>query len=127
MAPWAAGVRERRQTYEGCQDLHQTPSVLAAASGGGRVLRDRAPPSFGPRQEGLRICFETPEDGQELRENPASAAYPIAAQHVIVRRNMEPVKNQQVISQNSALPRAACPARRWVSRAAPRALRSACA
>src|SRR5438034_10955771 len=72
MAPWAACLRERRRTYEGCRDLHQTRSVLAAVSGGGRGLREREPPSLGPMQEDLRICFETPEDGQEPRGNQRS-------------------------------------------------------
>src|SRR5438445_7474087 len=74
MAPWAACLRERRRTYEGCRDLHQTRSVLAAVSGGGRGLREREPPSFGPMQEDLRTCFETSEDGQEPRGNHASGA-----------------------------------------------------
>src|SRR5262249_15130578 len=87
MAPWAAGVRERRRTYEGCRDLHQTRSVLAAVSGGGGALQ-RGPPSFGPLPEDLRICFETPEDGQEPRGNRASEAAYIASQHYLVRCNM---------------------------------------
>src|SRR5262249_23338394 len=86
MAPWAAGVRERRRTYEGCRDLHQTRSVLAAVSGGGRALREREPPSFGPMQEDIRICFETPEDGQEPRGNRASEAAYIASQHYLFLR-----------------------------------------
>src|SRR6266550_9379008 len=74
MAPWAVCVRERRRTYEGCRDLHQTRSVLAAVSGGGRGLREREPPSFGPMQADLRICFEMLEDGQEPHGNHASEA-----------------------------------------------------
>src|SRR2546428_10046535 len=88
MAPWAACLRERRRTYEGCRDLHQTRSVLAAVSGGGRGLREREPPSLGPMQEDLRICFETPEDGQEPRGNHASEAPHIASQNIVVRCNM---------------------------------------
>src|SRR5262249_36516786 len=60
--------------YEGCRDLHQTRPVLATVSGGGRALREQEPPSFGPMQEGIRICFETPEDGQDPRGNHASGA-----------------------------------------------------
>src|SRR5262245_59038878 len=71
MAPWAACLRERRRTYEGCRDSHQTRSVLVGVSAGGG-LREREPLSFGPMQEDLRICFETPEDGQEPRGNHAS-------------------------------------------------------
>src|SRR5207253_3011328 len=74
MASWAACVRERRRTYEGCRDLHQTRSVLAAVSGGGRALRERDPPSFGPTQVDLRICFEILEDGQDPQGNRASGA-----------------------------------------------------
>ena len=87
MAPLATGVRERRRTSEGCRDLHQTRSVLAAVSGG-RALRDHEPLSFGPMQEDPRICFETLEDGQEPRGNRASgihlyciARYHCALQH----------------------------------------------
>src|SRR5262249_14987136 len=76
MPPGAAGLQERRRTYEGCRDLHQTRSVLAAVSGVGRAPRERVPPSFGPLQEGLRIWFETPEEGQEPRGNRASGARP---------------------------------------------------
>src|ERR1700756_5593019 len=98
MAHWAACVRERRRTYEDCRDLHQTRSVLAAVSGGGRGLREREPPSFGPMQEDLRTCFETPEDGQGPRGNHASGAPHIASQHILVRCNMatprHEVKNQ---------------------------------
>src|SRR4029453_17864945 len=88
MAPWAACLRERKRTYEGCRDLHQTRSVLAAVSGGGWRLRERELPSFGPMQEDLRICFETPEDGQEPRGNHASEAPHIASQNIVVRCNM---------------------------------------
>src|SRR6478752_4706353 len=70
MAPWAAGIRERRRTCEGCRDLHQTRSVLAAVSGDGRALRE--PPSFGPMQEDLRIYFERLEGVQEPCGNRAS-------------------------------------------------------
>src|SRR6266540_3806535 len=59
MAHWAACLRERRRTYEGYRDLHQTRSVLVAVSGGKWGLREREPPSFGPMQEDPRICFET--------------------------------------------------------------------
>jgi|SRR2546430_10789881 hypothetical protein len=88
MARWVAAVRERRRTYEGCRDLHQTRSVLAAVSGGRPALREREPPSFGPMQEDLRICFETPEGGQEPRGKGASGDTYIASQHIIVRCNM---------------------------------------
>src|SRR6266568_1585431 len=88
MARWAACVRERRRTYEGCRDLHQTRSVLAAVSGGWRGLREREPPSFGPMQEDLRICFETPGGEQEPRGNHASEALHIASQNIVVRCNM---------------------------------------
>src|SRR2546430_13758278 len=88
MARWVAAVRERRRTYEGCRDLHQTRSVLAAVSGGRPALREREPPSFGPMQEDLRICFETPEGGQEHRGKGASGDTYIASQHIIVRCNM---------------------------------------
>ena len=43
-------------------------------SGGGRGLREREPPSFGPMQADLRICFEMLEDGQEPHGNHASEA-----------------------------------------------------
>src|SRR6266550_5282810 len=76
MAPWLACVREHRRSYEGCRDLHQTQLVLAAVSGGGRGLREREPPSFGPMQADLRTYFEMPEDGQEPRGNHASEAFP---------------------------------------------------
>src|SRR5215831_16477731 len=86
MAPRAACVRERRRTYAGCRDLHQTPPVLAAVSGGRQALRERDPPSFGPRQEDLRICFETPEYGQEPQGHASEAPCCIAI--IIVRCNM---------------------------------------
>src|SRR5215468_11292790 len=86
MAPGAACVRERRRTYAGCRDLHQTPPVLAAVSGGRQALRERDPPSFGPRQEDLRICFETPEYGQEPHGHASEA--PCCIANIIVRCNM---------------------------------------
>src|SRR6516164_8648389 len=81
MAPWAAGLWERRRTYGGCRDLHQNRSVLAAVSGGGRAPHQQEPPSFGPRLEDLRICFE-------IRESRASAPLHIASQNIIVHCNM---------------------------------------
>src|SRR6516165_10667049 len=81
MAPWAAGLWERRRTCEGCRDLHQNRSVLAAVSGGGRAPHQQEPPSFGPRLEDLRICFE-------IRESRASAPLHIASQNMIVHCNM---------------------------------------
>src|SRR6516162_9907807 len=78
MAPLVANVRERRRTYEGRRDLHRTRLVLAAVSGG-PALRGRGPPSFGPIQEDLRICFETTEDGKESRVDRASGTDRIAA------------------------------------------------
>jgi len=57
-------------------------------SGGRPALREREPPSFGPMQEDLRICFETPEGGQEHRGKGASGDTYIASQHIIVRCNM---------------------------------------
>src|SRR5262249_11626667 len=103
MAPWAAGVRERRRTYEGCRDLHQTRSVLAAVSGGGRALREREPPSFGPMEEDIRICFETPEDGQEPRGNRASEG-PILHRNIVLCVATWPAsgmesRSEQVISR----------------------------
>src|SRR5437899_2242684 len=88
MARWAAGLRGRRRTCEGCRDLHQTRSVLAAVSGRGRGLREREPPSFGPMQEGARICFEMVRYGQKTRGDPASEALLIALQHIVVQCNM---------------------------------------
>jgi hypothetical protein len=73
--------------------LHQTRSVLAAVSGGWRGLREREPPSFGPMQEDLRICFETPEDGQAPRGNHASKAPHTASQNNFVRRNIAPPRD----------------------------------
>src|SRR5262249_33843583 len=102
MAHWAACLRGRRRTYEGSRDLHQTRSVLAAVPGGRWGLRQREPPSFGPMQEDLRICFETPGDWQEPRGKHASGALHIASQNIIVRCNIarprNEVKNLQVIS-----------------------------
>src|SRR5262249_33723772 len=89
MAPWAEGVRERGRTYEGCRDLHQTRLVLAAAWLGGGALRERERPSFELMPEGLRISFETNEDGEELLESCALHAH-IASQHIFVHCNMEP-------------------------------------
>src|SRR4029450_1948958 len=88
MAPWAVCLRERRRTYEGCRDLHQTRSVLAAVSGGWRGLREPEPPSFGPMQEELRICFATAGDGQEPRGNHALKTPHIASQNIVVRCNI---------------------------------------
>src|SRR6266536_1115739 len=93
MAPWTADVQERRRTYEGCRDLHQTRSVLAALSGGGRALREREPPFFGPMQEDLRICFETPEDGQEPRGGRAWGADPYCSAEYLVRCNMASLRD----------------------------------
>src|SRR5262245_40325919 len=93
MAPWVACVRERRRTYEGCRDLHQIRLVLAAVWGGARALHASEQPFFVPMQEGLRICVETPEDGQELPGTCASAAPYIASQNIIVRRNMVSLRN----------------------------------
>src|SRR5262249_11844300 len=91
-----AGVRERRRTYEGCRDLHQTRSVLAAVSGGGWALRDHEPPSFGPMQEDPRICFERPEDGQEPRGIRASGAHLYCtAQHHCALQHGEPQRCSQ--------------------------------
>src|SRR6516164_11548376 len=93
MAPRAAGVRERRRTYEGCRDLCQTRSVLAAVPGGGLALREREPLSFEPMREDLRICFERPEDGQEPRVNRAWDAPHIAAQHIVVHCSMASLRD----------------------------------
>ena len=71
MTPWAVGVRERGRTYEGCRDLHQTGLVLAGAWRGGGTLWERETPSFELMPEGLRISFETTEDGEELLESRA--------------------------------------------------------
>ena len=95
MARWVTSVRERRRTYEGCWDLHQTRSFLAAVSGGGRTLREREPPSSEPMQEDLRICFERLEDGQEscgdlAREHTQT----IATHHVIVRCTMRNLRER---------------------------------
>src|SRR6478735_2670840 len=93
MARWAAGFRERRRTCEGCRDLHQTRSVLAAVSGRGRGLGEREPPSFGPMQEGARICFEMVGYGQKTPGTPASEALLIALQHIVVQCNMVPPRD----------------------------------
>ena len=91
MARLGASVRERKRTYEGCLDLHQTQSVLAAVSGR-QALGET--PSFGPMQEDLRICFEAPEDGQEAGGNRASEDTHIATQHVIVRCSMTALRDR---------------------------------
>src|SRR5262249_42633788 len=105
MPPGAAGLQERRRTYEGCRDLHQSRSVLAAVPGGGRAPRERVPPSLGPLQEGLRICFETPEGRQAPGGNRASGAHLYRIANVIVHRNMASlrngVKNRVAISRST--------------------------
>ena len=50
--------------------------------------RDRVPPSFGPLLEGLRICFETPVEGQEPRGSRALGAHHIAKQNYFVQRSI---------------------------------------
>src|SRR6516225_1804444 len=76
MARLVASVQERTRTYEGCRDSHQIRSVPVAVSGR-QAPREREPPSFGPMQEGLRICFETLEDGEEPGGNRASRDPPL--------------------------------------------------
>src|SRR5262249_8193823 len=82
MAHWAAFLPERRRTYEGCRDLYRIRSVLAAASDGWRGLRRLEPPSFGPMQEDLRICFGTCAVGLEPLVNHAS-------EHSMLHRKMQ--------------------------------------
>src|SRR5262249_2976430 len=81
MARLVASVRERTRTYEGCRDLYQTQSVPVAVSGCRQAPREREPPSFGPLQEGLRICFETLENREEPGGNRASRDH-------LLRRNI---------------------------------------
>src|SRR5205823_14825824 len=107
MARWAACLREHRRTCEGCRDLHQTRSVLAAVSGRDRGLGEREPPSFGPMQEDPRICFETFEDGQEPRGNHAWETTLVASQNIVVRCNIarprDGVKNRAYVDPAGAV------------------------
>jgi hypothetical protein len=51
------------------------------------------PPSFGPPQEDLRICVETPEGEQETHGNRASEHTYIAIANIIVHRSMASLRN----------------------------------
>jgi hypothetical protein len=51
------------------------------------------PPSFGPPQEDLRICVETPEGEQEPHGNRASEHTYIAIANIIVHCSMASLRN----------------------------------
>src|SRR6266436_7296095 len=66
MAPWAACLRERRRTYEGCRDLHQTRSVLAAVSGGGRGYASASRLLSGRCKKTFEFASKRPKTGKNL-------------------------------------------------------------
>src|SRR5262249_61339066 len=87
--------RERRRQHGGGGVWPQPPPVLAAVSGGRQALRERDPPSFGPRQEDLRICFETPEYGQEPHGHASEAPCCIAKYHCALQHGGRQARSQE--------------------------------
>jgi hypothetical protein len=85
--------------------LHQTRSVLAAASGGGLGRHERVPPSFGPQQKIFEFASKHIKRVKNVAEIGHREQPMLHRANIIVHRNMttrpgEESRTEQVIHRD---------------------------